>query len=117
MVRLGSPSSATRSAAEQDVQFSDLRGSELDGQCAEILGEVVLPLGARNRHHIKPLGQDPGQRGELRADLDVDVAIDVLYGAIYYRLLVSHQPLSAEYARAVVDEVFIGLQAPGDCET
>jgi hypothetical protein len=56
-------------------------------------------------------------RGELRADLDVDVAIDALYGAIYYRLLISHQPLSAEYAHAVVDELFVGLQAPGYCET
>lgn len=53
------------------------------------------------------------ERGELRADLDVDVAIDALYGAIYYRLLISHQPLSAQYARTVVDEVFAGLQAPG----
>jgi tetracycline repressor-like protein len=47
----------------------------------------------------------------------VDVAIDALYGAIYYRLLISHQPLSAEYARTVVDEVFIELQAPGGHET
>lgn len=51
------------------------------------------------------------ERGELRADLDTDVAIDALYGAIYYRLLVSHQPLSAQYAHTVVDEVFAGLRA------
>lgn len=50
------------------------------------------------------------ERGELRADLDVEVAIDALYGAIYYRLLVSHQPLSAQYARTVVDELFAGLR-------
>jgi AcrR family transcriptional regulator len=49
-------------------------------------------------------------RGELRADLDVDVTIDTLYGALYYRLLVSHQPLSARYARSVVDLVFTGLE-------
>jgi AcrR family transcriptional regulator len=51
-------------------------------------------------------------RGELRADLDVDVAIDALYGALYYRLLVSHQPLSAEYVQSVIDVVFPGLRAP-----
>jgi AcrR family transcriptional regulator len=50
-------------------------------------------------------------RGELRAGLDVDVAIDALYGALYYRLLVSHEPLSPEYARTVVDTVFPGLCA------
>lgn len=45
------------------------------------------------------------RRGELRADLDVDVAID----ALYYRLLVSHEPLNACYTDAVVDQVFPGL--------
>lgn len=50
------------------------------------------------------------RRGELRADVDVEVAIDALYGALYYRLLVSHQPLTAEYAESVVAEVFAGLR-------
>jgi AcrR family transcriptional regulator len=49
------------------------------------------------------------ERGELRPGLDVAVAIDALYGALYYRLLVSHEPLSTEYARAVVGVVFAGL--------
>ena len=53
-------------------------------------------------------------RGELRADLDVELAIDALYGAIYYRLLVSHAPLSAEYAHAVLDLVLTGLAAPSN---
>jgi AcrR family transcriptional regulator len=52
-------------------------------------------------------------RGELRADLDVELAIDALYGALYYRLLVSHEPLSAEYAHAVLEAVFTGLAVPG----
>lgn len=50
-----------------------------------------------------------GMERELRADLDAEMAIGALYGALYYRLLVSHQPLSAEYARGVVDLVFAGL--------
>ena len=49
------------------------------------------------------------ERGELRPGLDVAVAIDALYGALYYRLLVSQEPLSPDYARAVVDVVFAGL--------
>jgi AcrR family transcriptional regulator len=46
------------------------------------------------------------ERGELRADLDVGVAIDALYGAVYYRLLVSHAPLDATYAETLIDQVF-----------
>jgi hypothetical protein len=53
-------------------------------------------------------------RGEPRADLDVAVAVDTLYGALYYRLLVSHQPLSAGYARSVLDLVLTGLEVGGE---
>jgi AcrR family transcriptional regulator len=52
------------------------------------------------------------ERGELRADLDIPIAIDALYGALYYRLLVSHEPLSPEYGQRVVAELFTGLQSP-----
>jgi AcrR family transcriptional regulator len=48
-------------------------------------------------------------RGELRADLDIELAIDALYGALYYRLLISHEPLSANYATAVLDQAITGL--------
>jgi hypothetical protein len=33
------------------------------------------------------------------------VAIDALYGAVYYRLLVSHAPLDAAYADTLMDQV------------
>lgn len=49
--------------------------------------------------------------GPVLPRLDIDVAIDALYGALYYRLLVSHEPLCPEYARTVVDTVFPGLCA------
>jgi AcrR family transcriptional regulator len=54
------------------------------------------------------------ERGELRADLDVGVAIDALYGAIYYRLLVSHEPLDAGYADTLIGQIFPAFQrTPG----
>jgi hypothetical protein len=51
-------------------------------------------------------------RGELVADLEVELAVDLLYGAIYYRLLVSHQPLSEDYAHAVLQRALVGMAAP-----
>jgi AcrR family transcriptional regulator len=51
------------------------------------------------------------ERGELRSDLDLEIAIDALYGPIYYRLLVVHQPITVEYTDTVVNEVFAGLRA------
>jgi AcrR family transcriptional regulator len=50
-------------------------------------------------------------RGELRPDLDVDTAIDTLYGALYYRLLVSGDPLTPRYADRVIDHIYPTLAA------
>lgn len=50
-------------------------------------------------------------RGELRPDLDVDTAIDTLYGALYYRLLVSGDPLTPLYVDRVIDHTYPTLAA------
>lgn len=47
--------------------------------------------------------------GELRDDLDVEVAIDALYGPIYYRLLVGHLPLEKSFVNELADYVMSGL--------
>jgi AcrR family transcriptional regulator len=47
--------------------------------------------------------------GELRGDLDLNVAIDALYGGLYYRFLIPYAPLSPRYARALADTVLNGL--------
>ncbi len=48
-------------------------------------------------------------RGELRADLDPAAVIDLLYGALYYRLLVSHDPPSPSYADTLIEQTFQGF--------
>jgi AcrR family transcriptional regulator len=50
--------------------------------------------------------------GELREDLDVDAAIDVLYGPLYYRLLIKHAPLDAAFIQAALEIALGGLQVP-----
>ena len=50
--------------------------------------------------------------GELRADLNPDLVIDALYGPIWYRLLVPHQPLTVDWVSKLADIVLGGLQ-PG----
>jgi len=51
------------------------------------------------------------ERGELDDNLDTDVALDLLYGPIYYRLLVGHQPLDASFAKALPERIVMALQA------
>src|SRR5260370_19907066 len=47
--------------------------------------------------------------GELKSDIDVNVAIDALYGGLYYRFILPYAPLSPKYARALADTVMNGL--------
>jgi AcrR family transcriptional regulator len=49
-------------------------------------------------------------RGELRPDFDEEVLFDQLYGALYFRLLVSGQPLNRRFTDEVVDQAFQGLR-------
>ncbi|GAA6621062.1 TetR/AcrR family transcriptional regulator [Scytonema sp. NUACC26] len=41
------------------------------------------------------------QSGEFDPNLDPELAMDILYGPIYYRLLVGHLPLDEEFARSL----------------
>jgi hypothetical protein len=50
-------------------------------------------------------------RGELMPDVDVEVALDLLYGPLYHRLLHAHAQFNARFARQVVDTVLSGILA------
>jgi AcrR family transcriptional regulator len=47
---------------------------------------------------------------ELRADIDPEHAIDLLYGPIYYRLQMGTGPLSDTYIDGVLDQAMKGLR-------
>jgi AcrR family transcriptional regulator len=48
-------------------------------------------------------------RGEISADTKIEVALDLLYGPIYHRLLHGHAPLNDRFVREVVDMLLSGL--------
>ena len=48
--------------------------------------------------------------GEFRADLDVEVALDLLFAPVYYRLLLGHEPMTDAFATATVEYVVTGLR-------
>jgi AcrR family transcriptional regulator len=51
--------------------------------------------------------------GEVRPDLDVEAAIDMLFAPIYHRLLVDHQPLHPRLVGQLLD-AFGGFSDPAD---
>lgn len=76
--------------------------SELDSdpELARTFREQVLARRTAELDHILERGV---QRGEVRADARAGIAMDLLLGPIYYRLLLSGAPLTRQFAEEVVD--------------
>jgi AcrR family transcriptional regulator len=51
-------------------------------------------------------------RGEIPADADIEIALDVLFSPFYHRLLHGHAPVTDRFARVVVDYVVAGASRP-----
>jgi AcrR family transcriptional regulator len=49
------------------------------------------------------------ERGEIPPDTKIEVAVDMLYGPLYHRLLHGHAPLTDQFVRDVVDTTLDGL--------
>ena len=49
------------------------------------------------------------ERGELRADVDPDLVVELLVAPLYLRLLVTREPVTRRYADRVVDLALAGM--------
>lgn len=56
----------------------------------------------RTRETLMGLLRKAIEDGELRADLDVEIASDILLAPVFFRLLVGHKPMQEEFAAVVV---------------
>ncbi len=50
------------------------------------------------------------ERGDLRNDVEPEVAIDALYSPLFYRLLLKHAPLNEAFVDELVDVAIKGLE-------
>jgi AcrR family transcriptional regulator len=53
------------------------------------------------------------ERGEIPPDTQVELALDMIYGPLYHRLLHGHAPLSDHFVRDVVETALDGLTGHG----
>jgi hypothetical protein len=53
------------------------------------------------------------ERGDLRANLDLELALDVLGGPLFYRLLVTGGPIDEQLAEGIADLILRGF-APNE---
>ena len=70
---------------------------------------------ARRRAALRAVLDRGVARGDLRADLDVELALDVLGGALFYRLLVTGGPIDEHLAEGVAELILRGF-APSTSE-
>src|SRR5882672_11755593 len=49
--------------------------------------------------------------GKLRPDVSTDMAADLLFGPLFYRMLFGHEPASESFINRVFQYVLTGLQA------
>jgi AcrR family transcriptional regulator len=61
------------------------------------------------RDQARPILARAIERGELPATTNVELALDLLYGPLYHRLLHGHAPLNERFLRELVDTVLAGL--------
>lgn len=64
---------------------------------------------AVRREAARKLIQRGKDRGEIAQDVDPDIAIDLIYGPLYYRLLFGHLPLDPQFAATAVRYALYGL--------
>jgi AcrR family transcriptional regulator len=101
----------------------DIRSRQFGRVIAALLAEAQSDpeFAAEYRWHYVQQRREPMHaaftraidRGEVPADLDVDLALDLIYGALYHRLLHGHAPLSDEFAQGVVDLALNGILQHG----
>lgn len=120
------PYPATDSPLQDLVCQLRLVASVYSGVTGRVLGAIIAE-GQRDPHtmaafidgYAKPRRDEARRlllagiaRGELRSDLDPEVALDALYGPIYYRMLVPIERLSIAWVDALAASVLQGLASP-----
>jgi AcrR family transcriptional regulator len=75
------------------------------------VNELVQPAIYRRRRLFSQVLNRAIARGELRADLDQDVVVDMLLGALWVRATMTAVPIGADLAEQVVDNVLRGIRA------
>ena len=52
-------------------------------------------------------------RGEIREEVDLDLAIDMIYGPVYHRVLLTGLPVDQAFTDGLVDHVLTSIARPG----
>jgi AcrR family transcriptional regulator len=82
-----------------------LRQIVAEAQRDEHVARVLADFTAVRRGALRALLERGRAAGELAAEADLDMLVDMAYGVLYYRLLVGHGPLDEQAARSLATEL------------
>ncbi|MGX7678915.1 TetR/AcrR family transcriptional regulator [Jatrophihabitans sp. DSM 45814] len=80
-----------------------------DALCQQLLDRIFGPRIAACEDRLRAAQA----AGQLPADVDLGIAVDLLYGGFYHRYLLRIAPLSHSYADAIVEAALRGLGYTG----
>ena len=78
------------------------------------LAELQRAFTAERRRALEGVLRRAAEHGDLSPGVDVEVAVDLLAGPVFYRRLVSRAPLTERFAERVIDAVLPYLVPPRD---
>jgi AcrR family transcriptional regulator len=110
--------SAIESLRQQlDLQaafFQSSRGTLIRSLVAEAQSDPELAIAFRERwlnprrEGVRQIMRAAVAEGSLRSDIDIDTAIDLLYGSLYYRLLLGAGALDERFVDSIYDQFLEG---------
>jgi AcrR family transcriptional regulator len=86
-----------------------MAAAQLDDAFAESFREGFL---ARRRNALRELLEHGRDRGEVAISTDLDFLVELAFAALWYRILVHHQPLNRRFADQLADTVLALVAAP-----
>ena len=114
------PRSVLAALRQQLVSIANRFATSTGRHVASLLAasESESELSKAFRNHFVLMRRSEGEallhsaieRGEVRGDIDVEVALDQLYGPIFFRLLIGHAPLDGSFIDRSVDQLLAGLR-------
>ena len=95
-----------RGSVEAAVMPSLVEAMSRDAELARLVRRGFL---ARRRAALRAVLDRGIQRGDLRDNLDIELALDVLGGPLFYRLLITGGPIDEQLAEGVVELIMRGF--------
>lgn len=72
------------------------------------LAELLRTFTAQRRAAVRTVLERGRERGELRADADLELLVDQFYGVFWYRFVLGHAPLDDRVAERLTDSILAG---------